>query len=167
MAEAFPGSRFVGYDISQHALDRAHERLFERALGNATFRDPRRTPLPVDGTLDLVTTFDCIHDMTHPFETIRAIRGALRPDGVWLLADIKARDTFAENAAKNPMAALMYGISVLTCMSSALSVPGGAGLGTLGLPEAKARELAASAGFTRFRKLDIDHSVNAFYEIRI
>jgi hypothetical protein len=64
------------------------------------------------------------------------------------------------------MAALMYGISVLSCMSSALSEPDGAGLGTLGLSESKAREMAAAAGFSRFRKLDVDHSVNAFYEVR-
>lgn len=166
MAEAFPASTFVGYDISQHALGRARERLAERGLPNASFHDPRVQGLPEDGSLDIVTTFDCIHDMTHPAEVIRAIRASLRPDGVWLLVDIKARDTFAENALKNPMASLMYGISVLSCMSSALSAPDGAGLGTLGLPESKAREFAADAGFTRFRKLDIDHSVNAFYEVR-
>jgi hypothetical protein len=64
------------------------------------------------------------------------------------------------------MAALMYGISILSCLASALSEPGGAGLGTLGLPEARAREMASAAGFTRFRRLDVDHPVNAFYEIR-
>jgi hypothetical protein len=64
------------------------------------------------------------------------------------------------------MAPLLYGISVLSCMSSAMSAPDGAGLGTLGLPESKAREMAHAAGFTRFRKLDVEHSVNAFYEIR-
>jgi len=61
---------------------------------------------------------------------------------------------------------LMYGISVLSCMSSALSAPGGAGLGTLGLPESRARDMASSAGFTRFRPLGVEHSVNSFYEIR-
>jgi hypothetical protein len=61
---------------------------------------------------------------------------------------------------------MMYGASVLTCMSSALSEPGGAGLGTLGLHEALLRELAAQAGFTRFEPLDLGHPVNAFYVIR-
>ena len=51
-------------------------------------------------------------------------------------------------------------------MSSALSEPGGAGLGTLGLPESRARQMTEQAGFTRFRKLDIDHPINAFYEVR-
>ena len=64
------------------------------------------------------------------------------------------------------MAALMYGMSVLSCMSSALSEPGGAGLGTLGLPEPALRALGEAAGFTRFRALDLGHPVNAFYELR-
>jgi 2-polyprenyl-3-methyl-5-hydroxy-6-metoxy-1,4-benzoquinol methylase len=166
MAEAFPRSSFVGYDISQYALGRADAKLEASGLGNARFVDPRHEPLPNDHSLDVVTTFDCVHDMTHPQEMIHAIRAALRPDGVWLLVDIKALDTFEQNAAKNPMASLMYGISVLSCMSSALSHEHGAGLGTLGLPESKAREMAAAAGFSRFRRLDVDHSVNAFYEIR-
>jgi hypothetical protein len=51
-------------------------------------------------------------------------------------------------------------------MSSALSEPGGAGLGTLGLPASRARAMAEAAGLTRFRTLDVDHSVNAFYEVR-
>ena len=113
-----------------------------------------------------MTTFDCVHDMTHPQQVMEAIRAALRDDGVWLLVDMKARDSFAENAAKNPMAALMYGVSVLSCLSSSLSEPGGAGLGTLGLPESTARSMAEAAGFTRFRRLDVEHPINAFYEVR-
>ena len=166
LAQRFPHSEVVGYDISRYALDRAETKLRESGVANARFVDPRREPLPDDGSLDLVTAFDCVHDMTHPAEVMRAIRRSLKPDGTWLLVDIKALDTFEENAAKNPMASLMYGISVMSCMSSALSAPGGAGLGTLGLPESKARAMAEDAGFTRFRRLDIEHSVNAFYEVR-
>jgi 2-polyprenyl-3-methyl-5-hydroxy-6-metoxy-1,4-benzoquinol methylase len=166
MAEAFPNSTFHGYDISQHALARAEQRREDLGLANARFHDARREPMPEDESLDLVTTFDCIHDMTHPQEAMDAIRRALKPDGVWLLVDIKARETFAENVQKNPMAPLMYGISVMSCMASALSEPGGAGLGTLGLPESRAREMTEAAGFTRFRKLDVDHAVNSFFEVR-
>ncbi|HSM67810.1 MAG TPA: class I SAM-dependent methyltransferase [Ilumatobacteraceae bacterium] len=166
MAEAFPNSTFVGYDISQYALERAEHRRREDNATNVSFVDPRVEPLPADHSVDFVTTFDCIHDMTDPQGMIHAIGEALAPDGTWLLVDIKGRETFAENVEKNPMASLMYGISVLSCMSSALSEPGGAGLGTLGLPESRAREMAAAAGLSRFRTLGIDHSVNAFYEIR-
>jgi SAM-dependent methyltransferase len=166
MAAAFPSSIFVGYDISRYALDRASEKLGKAALANARFCDPRTTPMPADHSVDFVSTFDCIHDMTQPLEMMQSIRAALADDGTWLLVDIKALDTFEQNVRKNPMAALMYGISVLSCMSSALSEPDGAGLGTLGLSANLAEQMARQAGFTRFRKLDIDHSVNAFYEVR-
>ncbi|HEY0521351.1 MAG TPA: class I SAM-dependent methyltransferase [Ilumatobacteraceae bacterium] len=166
MAKTFPQSTFVGYDISEHALRRAKAKQAEARVANATFVDPRESPLPDDHSIDVVTTFDCVHDMTHPQEMMNSIHAALAPDGTWLLVDIKALDTFEENVRKNPMASLMYGISVLSCMSSALSEPGGAGLGTLGLSGNTARSMAQRAGFTRFRKLDVEHSVNAFYEIR-
>ncbi|MCU1392214.1 MAG: hypothetical protein JWM34_642 [Ilumatobacteraceae bacterium] len=166
MAGAFPASRFTGYDISRFALDRAETKLAASGVRNATFTDPRRSPLPDDGSIDLITTFDCIHDMTHPQRMMESLRAAIAPDGTWLLVDIKAQDTFAENATKNPMASLMYGISVLSCMSSAMSDADGAGLGTLGLSENTARRMSAAAGFTRFRRLDVDNAVNAFYEIK-
>ncbi|MEO5899841.1 MAG: methyltransferase domain-containing protein [Ilumatobacteraceae bacterium] len=166
MARAFPNSTFRGYDISQFALARAAEKKAEAGVTNVTFHDPRVDPLPADRSIDLVTTFDCIHDMTHPQEMMVSIRDAITDDGTWLLVDIKALDTFAENVRKNPMASLMYGISVLSCMSSALSEPGGAGLGTLGFSENVARSMSSVAGFTRFRRLKVDHSVNAFYEVR-
>ena len=166
MAKAFPKSSFHGYDISQFALARAAQKLEDSGLHNAAFDDPRHAPMAADNSVDFITTFDCIHDMTHPTEMMTIIRQAIKPDGVWLLVDIKAQDTFEDNARKNPMAALMYGISVLSCMSSALSEADGEGLGTLGLSENKARQMAEAAGFTRFRKLDIEHSVNAFYDVR-
>jgi Methyltransferase domain len=166
MAREFPASRFAGYDISRHALDRANAMLAERGLTNASFHDPRDEPLPADGSLGFVTTFDCLHDMTDPGGVAKAIRAALSDDGTWLVADIKAYDSFAENVEHNPLAAMMYGTSVVSCMSSALSEPGGAGLGTLGMSPARLESLARDAGFGRIRRLDIDNPVNAFYEIR-
>ena len=166
MAKAFPRSRFHGYDLSQHALARAESNRREAGVGNATFHDVARDPLPQDHRFGLVTTFDCLHDMTDPAGAIRRIRGAIRDDGIWFVADIKAQPTYEANVAKNPMAAMMYGTSVLACMSSALSEPGGLGLGTLGLHADLARGLAEQAGFTRFEPLDLGHPVNAFYVVR-
>ena len=166
LAAAFPASQVRGYDISQHALALAEERRAVVGAANVVFLDPRRAPMPSDRSTDFVTTFDCLHDMTDPAGMAVAIRAALADDGTWLIVDIKAQDTYAENVDKNPMASLMYGISVLSCMSSALSEPGGAGLGTLGLSAAKAEAIARDAGFTRFRHIEIDHPINAFYEIR-
>ena len=166
MATQYPDSDFHGYDISRYAIERARVKAAGAGLDNVHFHDVGDTPLPSDNTVGLITTFDCIHDMTHPLEMMQALRRAITPDGTWLLVDIKAHDTFALNASKNPMAPLMYGISVLSCMSSGLSTPDGAGLGTLGLPASKAEAMALEAGFVRFRRLDIDHATNAFFEVR-
>ncbi len=164
LGKTFPNSEIVGYDISRHALARAHERLAEESVTNVSFADPRVDP--IDGTFDFICTFDCIHDMTHPTEMMRTIRRSLSDDGTWLLVDIKAHDSLELNVTKNPMASLLYGISVLSCMSSAMSTPDGEGLGTLGLPASKAEDMARAAGFSTFTRLDIDHNINAFYEIR-
>ena len=166
MAAAFPQSEFVGYDISEHALERAREKAVSACLSNVRFVNPRDEKLPSDHSVDFVTTFDCLHDMTRPREMVKSIHTMLRASGVWLLVDIKALDTLQENVQKNPMAALMYGISVLSCMASALSEPDGEGLGTLGLSARRAEEYALLAGFSTFNQLDVTHSVNAFYEVR-
>lgn len=166
IAQAFPASRVRGYDISRHALEQGEARRREAGLDNVSFHDPRDEPPPADGSVALALTLDCIHDMAQPAPVIAGLRRALADDGTWLLVDIKARPSYAENVERNPMAAMMYGISVLTCLSSSLSEPGGAGLGTLGLPPETAEALAVDAGFTRFRRLAVDHPVNAFYEIR-
>jgi ubiquinone/menaquinone biosynthesis C-methylase UbiE len=166
LGATFPNSTIDGFDISQYALERAEERKTEFGTKNVSFYDPRVNPIADDNSYDLICTFDCIHDMTQPTEMMKTIRRALKDDGTWLLVDIKAHDSLEMNVTKNPMASLLYGISVLSCMSSAMSEAGGEGLGTLGLSAAKAETMARDAGFTQFKKLDVDHSVNAFYEVR-
>jgi 2-polyprenyl-3-methyl-5-hydroxy-6-metoxy-1,4-benzoquinol methylase len=166
MAKAFPKSEFHGYDISQHALERAERNRADADIANAHFHDATVDPLPEDESLAFVTTIDCLHDMTDPAGVMAGIRKALSADGAWLIADIKAHDTYEENVERNPMAPMMYGTSVLACMSSSLSEPGGAGLGTLGFSENRARHMLAEAGFSHFERLDVDHPVNAFYVVR-
>ncbi|MGH7818515.1 MAG: class I SAM-dependent methyltransferase, partial [Candidatus Binatia bacterium] len=166
LSKAYPRSEYHGYDVSRHAIERAHRNAAEAGVRNVTFHDAGGERLPADERFDLVTTFDCLHDMTAPGAVVRAIRRAIRPDGTWLIADINARPTFEQNLEKNPLCAMMYGFSVMTCMSSALSEPGGAGLGTLGLSEELARRMTSEAGFTRFRRHDFDNPVNAYYEVR-
>jgi len=166
MAKAFPKSDFHGWDISKHALERAERNRAEAGVSNAHFHDASTDPLPDDGSTDFVVTFDCLHDMAHPDVVMKAIRGCIAPDGTWLIADIKARASYEENLEKNPMAAMMYGTSVMTCMSSALSEPDGMGLGTLGLHPELAERMTRDAGFTRFESIDLGHPVNAFYVVR-
>lgn len=167
MAEAFPNSRFVGYDISQHALDRARRNLSESGLGNVELHNPAETAIPSVPTFDLVTTFGVIHDTPHPDQLIRGLRATTKSDGTWLCEDIRSFPTFPENLKNNPIAGLLYGFSVNLCMSSAMSEPDGAGLGTLGFNEEVAKQMCAEAGFTRFRRLPYDDNpLNNYYEIR-
>ncbi|HEX4979624.1 MAG TPA: class I SAM-dependent methyltransferase [Acidimicrobiales bacterium] len=167
LAKAFPGADLHGYDTSRHALARAEANKAEAGVANVHFHAADSDPLPGDASFDLVTTFDCLHDMTHPEVVVAAIRRAVKPDGVWLIADIACGPTFAEYVAKRPaFASMTYAMSVYSCMSSSLSEPGGAGLGTCGLPEPAMRELVTAGGFGHFRSLPIEHPVNAFYEAR-
>ncbi len=166
MAKAFPNSQFHGFEISLHALERAAQNRRKAGVKNVTFHDARRNPLPDDGRYAFVTTFDCLHDMTDPAGVMQTIRGAIRDDGLWFIADIKARSTLEENVERNPMAAMMYGVSVLSCMSSSLSEPGGAGLGTLGLDATRLEAMVKDAGFSSLEEVDLHHPVNAFYAVR-
>ncbi len=165
MARAFPLSEFDGYEISEHALLRAEANRDKAGLENVTFHNAALEPLPADGSFDLVITSDCLHEMTRPDEMAAAIRAAVSPDATWFILDMDSAPTFEENL-RNPLAPMLYAVSVLICMSSGLSEPGGAGLGALGLPEPAMRKLVSAAGFTRFRQLDLHHPVHAFYEAR-
>jgi 2-polyprenyl-3-methyl-5-hydroxy-6-metoxy-1,4-benzoquinol methylase len=165
MAKAYPRSDFHGYDIAKIPLARASENAKQAGVKNIRFHDAAADPLPGDASYDLITTFDCLHDMTRPDLVMQAIRKAIKSDGTWLIADIHGQPTFEGNLRENPLAPLMYGFSVLSCMSSALSEPGGLGLGTLGLPEPVARKMTAEAGFSRFTTRDFDNPINAYYEV--
>jgi 2-polyprenyl-3-methyl-5-hydroxy-6-metoxy-1,4-benzoquinol methylase len=165
MAEAFPASRFHGYDISQHAIERATALVAEAGVANVEVQLAGVEDLPADARFGLVLTFDCLHDMTHPQATVDAIARTLEPDGTWLAKDIRCAEHPRDNL-RNPMAAMMWGFSVASCMASALSEPDGAGLGTLGLPPELLERYAADAGFHRFRVIDVEDPANLYYEIR-
>lgn len=165
MAEAYPNSQFHGYDPNQHGIDRAEAKAAEKGLGNVQFHVTGGEALPQDPTFDFVITFDCMHDMTRPAEVMAAIRKGLKTDGTWLIKDIRSKPNFEDNL-RNPMLAMLYGFSVSACMSSALSEPGGAGLGTLGFHPELAEEMVREAGFTRFTLHDFEDPGNLYYEVR-
>jgi 2-polyprenyl-3-methyl-5-hydroxy-6-metoxy-1,4-benzoquinol methylase len=166
MAKAFPRSEFHGYDIAKIPLRRAAENARQAGVTNIELHDASVDPISDDATFDFITSFDCLHDMTRPDLVMRAIRKAIKPDGTWLIADVHGMSTFEQNLKDNPLAPVMYGFSVLCCMSSALSEPGGLGLGTLGFPEPVARRMTTEAGFTRFTTKDFDNPINAYYEVQ-
>ncbi|MGI9578183.1 MAG: class I SAM-dependent methyltransferase, partial [Microthrixaceae bacterium] len=166
LAEAFGDSRFEGWDPSQQAIHRARTLAVERGLDNVEFHVAEAAELHEKPTFDLVLTFDCLHDMTRPLEAATAVRQALRSDGTWLVKEVKAGEDWQSNQ-RNPVLAMMYATSVLACMSSATSEPGGAGLGTLGLPPAALEAMCREAGFGgTFTTHDIGDPANLYHEVR-
>ena len=165
MAQAFPNSQFHGYDPSQHAIDRCQAKADDLGLSNVHLQVAGGEALPGSPTFDFVITFDCIHDMTRPGEVIQAIRRCMKPDGTWLIKDIRSAPDFKQNM-RNPLLAMFYGFSVSACMSSALSEPDGAGLGTLGFNPEVAERMVTEGGFSRFRMHDFDDPSNLYYEVR-
>jgi SAM-dependent methyltransferase len=165
MAEAYPRSEFHGYDPNSHAIGRAQDQLAERGITNVTLHTAGGEELPEQPRFDFVLTFDCIHDMPHPDRVIAAIRRSVLPDGTWLIKDIRSHPRFEDNLS-HPLLAMFYGFSVSACMSSALSEPGGAGLGTLGFNPEVAERMSRDAGFTRFTPHDFDDPANLYYEVR-
>lgn len=165
MAEAFPKTQFHGFDPSNHAIERCREKVAEMGLKNVELHVAGGEALPKTPTFDFLITFDCIHDMTRPGDVIDAIRQSMQSDGTWLIKDIRSAPDFKENM-RNPLLAMFYGFSVSACMSSALSEPGGAGLGTLGFNPKVAEEMVTKAGFSRFKLHDFEDPSNLYYEVR-
>ena len=165
MAEAFPESRFLGVDPSEIAIDLARQAVEASGLDNLRFEVAGGESLPDQPAFDLVLTFDCLHDMPRPKDTIAAIAASLKEDGVWLCKDIKCGADYTANE-RNPLRAMMYAISVTSCMASAMSEPDGAGLGTLGLPPEVLEQYCTEAGFGSFTVHDFNDPANLYYEIR-
>ena len=165
MAQAFPNSQFHGFDPSGHAIDRCQQKVEALSLTNVELHVAGGEALPTDPTFDFLITFDCIHDMAHPATVISAIRNSMQADATWLIKDIRSMPDFKKNM-RNPLLAMFYGFSVSACMSSALSEPGGAGLGTLGFNPEVAQEMVAQGGFTRFVEHDFEDPSNLYYEVR-
>lgn len=163
MAQAFPRSRFYGFDVSEESLERARADARNKGVAERVeFQRVSAAALPETPKFDFITSFDAIHDMVDPRGAVRAIRRALADDGAYLMVEPKAGDTLAENL--NPQGALTYSMSTLHCLTVSLA-HGGEGIGTA-MGERKARELAEGAGFTHFRRLPIEHAAQVFYEIR-
>jgi 2-polyprenyl-3-methyl-5-hydroxy-6-metoxy-1,4-benzoquinol methylase len=163
LAEAFPRSSFVGYDINEHSVECARSAAKRAGVSDrARFeRLDATTGLPEQ--YDLITTFDVIHDTADPRGTLRALRQALKPGGIYLCVETNGSARLEENAGT--LGALLYGISVLFCMTQSLAAHG-EGLGTYGLPEPKIREICAEVGFGAVRRVPIEDPFNCLYEIR-
>jgi SAM-dependent methyltransferase len=162
LARAFPRSRFVGYDVFAPAILLATERAAAAGVGDRIRFEHRDVSNGLPEQFDVITTFDVIHDAVDPLGILRAIRQALRPGGSYVCLDINCSHKLEENVG--PLGALFHGFSVLYCMTTSLS-RGGAGLGTLGLPESKLNELATAAQFVSVRRVPLDNPFNNLYEL--
>jgi len=163
-ASAFPFSQFQGFDISETALNKAREVSQTRNLANTKFINPGIDERGMgESCFDIVMTHDAIHDMTQPQEVMNSVCKAIKPGGIWVIGDMMAGESHAQNIQGHPMAHLMYGFSCHLCLPSALSSPNGAGLGTLGLSPSLAEKMLRNAGFEKFEILDWGHPLNRYY----
>lgn len=165
LAERYPRSTFVGYDGFEGQVNLAEGNAKSHGVADRVRfaqRDVARDGLPEQ--YDIVTTFDVIHDSADPVGLMRAIGAGLKPGGSYLLLEINSADDPADNVG--PLATFLYGASVLYCMTTSLA-QNGAGLGTLGLPEAKVRALGAEAGFGHVLRAPItDNPFNVLYQLK-
>jgi SAM-dependent methyltransferase len=163
LAQAFPESRFAGYDIFQTQVDRARANIEEAGLSDRVQAEVADAGEGLPERYDLISTYDVIHDAVDPLGLLKGIRQSLKSDGIYICLDINCADRHEDN--EGPLAAMFYGFSVFYCMTTSLA-NGGAGLGTCGLPEAKARELCEQAGFSELRRVPMENPFNNLYEVR-
>jgi SAM-dependent methyltransferase len=150
MAQAFPNSEFVGFDFHPASVEAAREHARGHGVdGNARFEVGTAKDYPGEG-LDLVTFFDCLHDMGDPVGAARHVRETLAPDGTWMVVEPMAQDRLEDNL--NPVGRLYYAGSTMICVPTSLAQEVGAALGAQA-GEARLREaVVTGGGFSRFRR---------------
>jgi 2-polyprenyl-3-methyl-5-hydroxy-6-metoxy-1,4-benzoquinol methylase len=153
MAQAFPASRFTGYDFSEETIATARAEAVELGLSNASFHVRDLAVPDAPEAFDAIVVFDAIHDQVHPDKVLANIHRELRSGGDLLVVDIKASSELAQNR-QIPWASWLYTISTMHCMTVSLSA-GGAGLGTMWGQEL-AISMLADAGFTEVNIAEVD-----------
>jgi SAM-dependent methyltransferase len=162
LAEAFPNSSIVGSDYHAESIELAAKKAAEAGVSDRVRFEVSSAQTFAGDNYDLVTMFDCLHDMGDPLGAARRVREALAPDGTWLLVEPFASDNVEENF--NPVGRLYYAGSTFLCVPNGMSQPGGYALGAQA-GAAPIRQVAADAGFTRFRQVAAT-PFNMVYEIR-
>ena len=162
LAQAFPRSRYVGYDIFEPTIAQATANAQAAGVADRVRFEYRDVSTGLPEQYDVITTFDVIHDAIDPRGLLRTIRQALRPGGRYVCLDINCAEHLEGNAG--PLGSLFYGFSVLYCMTTSLSSHG-EGLGTVGLSEGKLQELAREAGFSSVRRVPLENPFNNLYEV--
>ena len=162
MAQAFPNSTFVGSDYHDGSIETARRHAREAGVA-ARVRFETAPAAAYSGTgYDLVTMFDCLHDMGDPVGAARHVRRTLKPDGTWMIVEPHAGDRVEENL--NPVGRAYYSFSTLLCTPASLSQEVGLALGAQA-GEARIRDVVTAGGFTRFRRI-AETPFNLVFEAR-
>jgi SAM-dependent methyltransferase len=162
MAQAFPASTFVGSDYHEGSITTARQRAAEAGVSDRV-RFEVAPASSYSGTgYDLVTMFDCLHDMGDPVGAARHVRQSLAADGTWMIVEPIAGDRVEDNI--NPVGRAYYGFSTLLCTPASLSQEVGLALGAQA-GEARIRDVVTQAGLTRFRRAS-ETPFNAVFEAR-
>jgi 2-polyprenyl-3-methyl-5-hydroxy-6-metoxy-1,4-benzoquinol methylase len=162
MAQAFPNSTFVGSDYHEGSIQTARQRAQEAGVVDRV-RFEVAPAAAYSGTgFDLVTMFDCLHDMGDPIGAARHVRSTLGPNGTWMIVEPNAGDRVEDNF--NPVGRAYYGFSTLLCTPASLSQDVGLALGAQA-GEARIRDVVTTAGFTRFRRAE-ETPFNLVFEAR-
>jgi SAM-dependent methyltransferase len=150
MAQAFPSSSFVGFDYHEGSIVTARERAAAAGLNGRVRFDTSPAAVYAGSGYDLVTMFDCLHDMGDPVGAARRVRQSLAADGTWMIVEPKAGDRVEDNL--NPVGRAYYGFSTLLCTPASLSQDVGLALGAQA-GEARIRDVVLSGGFRHFRRV--------------
>jgi 2-polyprenyl-3-methyl-5-hydroxy-6-metoxy-1,4-benzoquinol methylase len=150
MARAYPKSRFYGYDYHSGSIEYArHVAGRDGLLDQITFEVASSKSYPKNGGYDMVTFFDCLHDMGDPTGAAAHVLSTLKPDGTWMIVEPFANDRPEEN--HNPVGRIYYSASTMICTPASLAQEVGAALGAQA-GEERIRSVVTAAGFTRFRR---------------
>jgi SAM-dependent methyltransferase len=148
MAKAFPQSRFIGYDFHIGSVEAAEAHAREHHVSNVEFHVGAAKDYPGSG-FDLVTFFDCLHDMGDPAGAAAHVKQSLKSDGTWMVVEPMAGDRMEDNM--NPIGRIYYAASTLICVPTSLAQEVGAALGAQA-GEAKLREVISAGGFSNIRR---------------
>lgn len=162
LAERFPQSTFVGYDLCAEPIAQARQLAHQRGLDNVTFEARDLAERPATGPFDWITTFDAVHDQADPAALLASIRRALAPGGVYLMQDIAGSSCVHHNHA-TPLAPLFYAVSTVHCTPVSLA-QGGPGLGTM-WGEETMRTMLAEAGFSAVACHHLPHDIANVYVV--
>jgi 2-polyprenyl-3-methyl-5-hydroxy-6-metoxy-1,4-benzoquinol methylase len=149
MAQAFPNSRFVGSDYHEGSIATAQARAQEAGVADRTEFHTASAAAYSGTGYDLVTMFDCLHDMGDPVGAARHVRETLAPDGTWMIVEPNAGDRIEDNI--NPIGRAFYAFSTLLCTPASLSQEVGLALGAQA-GEARIRDVVQAGGLSRFRR---------------